>query len=69
MAPKTSKPAAWGAGRPRKSDHVGALIGSENISSAPDLQAFRVAHLSRRYRLSPIAAGVVAGPAFGEVRA
>ncbi|OAI28686.1 hypothetical protein A1351_11315 [Methylosinus sp. R-45379] len=68
MASKKSKPAAWSADRPRKSDHVGALIGSEPISSALDLQAFRAAHLTRRFRLSPVAAGVVASLAFGEAR-
>jgi len=38
MASETSKPAASGADRPRKTDHVGALIGAENIDPALDLQ-------------------------------
>jgi hypothetical protein len=64
MASKTSKPAASGADRPRNCDHVGALIGSENTLPAIHLQARRVAHLARRFRLPPIAAGVVAALAW-----
>jgi len=54
----------------RVSNSVGDLHSTPNeiAKISADVHEIRVAHLSRRYRLSPIAAGVVAGLAFGEAR-
>jgi hypothetical protein len=61
MAHKDMNPAPRAGGdRARDFDLAGELIGSENISASLDFQAFRVAHLARRHRLTLIAAGVVA---------
>jgi hypothetical protein len=60
MASKINEPGrSGGTVRARDFDLAGELINPENISSVPDLQAFRV---------SPISAGVVASLAFGEAR-
>ncbi len=56
------------AGADRARELFTAANVSENIFSAPNLQAFRVAHLARRFRLSPLAASFVAGLCYGEAR-
>jgi hypothetical protein len=64
MASTKLNPAARaGADRARKSDCL-AAVDSENTASPFHLQQLRARFLSRRCRLSPIAAGVVAGLAF-----
>lgn len=65
MASKTSNPAAGLADRDRKSQCLAACV-SEITETLSDLNENRVAHLARRFRLSPIAASIIASFAFGE---
>lgn len=51
----------------RKSDRCGRLIGFKISQNPPEIHRRGVANLTRSYRVSPIAAGVVASSAYGEV--
>ncbi len=66
MALSKLKPAAGGADRPLDLSCV-AADDRESKPSPLNLQALRVVHLSRRHRLAPSLARVVADLAFSEV--
>lgn len=61
---ETMNPAAHGGASRARNLTCLAAVGSENNRSYLDLQAFRAHRVARRYRLAPVAAGVVAGLAF-----
>lgn len=64
----TKNPPSLATGRVSNSSVVLLATSNEIAENLPDLNQIRVAHLARRFRVSPIAAGVVAGFVFGEAR-
>lgn len=64
----TKNPATRATGRVSNSNVVLQATPNEIAENLPTLNQIRVAHLARRFRVSPIAAGIVAGLVFGEAR-
>jgi hypothetical protein len=68
MASKKMKPPAAADAERLRNTITATAIGSENKSTAPNLQDHRAQWLARRFRLSLLTAAAVADLHFGEVR-